>query len=278
MGQASGCLAGLVGPLRDRLATNFRLAGIAPTKDRLDAWFRHFGTWTGWSLAIYGAGLEGSGLLERMYFDDSVRYLDEAVARGRGVVLAAPHLACHEIAAAYAHRRHPIAALIRESKSAEHDGIKRRWYEALGMETVHRARDTSPFADVVAMLRVLRAGRVLAVTPDVLVSPSRGVPVRMFGHEAVLSPGIVVLARKARAPLVTGLLEWEERGAAGGRLRVRFTEPLELPAECSREQVSQEGMQRWCEQVEGYLRRQPENWLFWLDKRWTRVLRQPTRK
>jgi lauroyl/myristoyl acyltransferase len=190
-------------------------------------------------------------------------------------VLAAPHLACHEIAAAYAHRRHPLVALIRESKSAEHDAIKRRWYEALGMETVHRARNTSPLADVVAMLRVLRAGRVLAVTPDVLVSDDRGVRVRMFGHEASLAPGIVVLAQRARAPLVTGLLEWEEHGPERGRLCARFTEPLELPPESSREQLLQEGMQRWCGQVEGYLRSRPENWLFWLDKRWTRVLRGP---
>jgi lauroyl/myristoyl acyltransferase len=195
------------------------------------------------------------------------------VARGRGVVLAAPHLACHEITAAYLHRRHAVAALVRESKSAGHDAVKRRWYEALGLETVHRARGSSLVADVVAMLRVLRGGRILAVTPDVLVPPERGVRVRLFGREVCLSPGVAVLAQRSGAPLVSALLEWEDGpGPRQGHVRIHFSEPLELPAGGDRDRAARAGMQSWCVGAEEYLRRRPENWLFWLDKRWGRAL------
>jgi lauroyl/myristoyl acyltransferase len=274
VGRAVGGLAGLAGPLRRRLATNFRLAGIAPTEERLDAWFRRFGTWAGWSLAVYQAGLDGSGLLGRISFDESLAHLDAALARGRGVVLAAPHLACHEITAGFLHRRHPVAALVRESKSADHDAVKRRWYEALGLEIVHRARGSSLVADVVAMLRVLRNGRVLAVTPDVLLPEDKGTHVRFFGREVCLSPGVVVLAQRSGAPLVTAQLEWDDGpGSRLGRVRIRFSPPLELPAAGDREQAARLGLQLWCAETEEYLRRRPENWLFWLDKRWTRALR-----
>jgi KDO2-lipid IV(A) lauroyltransferase len=274
VGRAVGALAGLGGPLRERLRDNFRRAGVVPTEQRLDGWFRRFGTWAGWSLAVYQAGLDASGLLEHITFDDSVRYLDEAVARGRGVVLAAPHMACHEIAAGFIHHRHPLTALVRESKSAEHGAIKRRWYEAVGLDTVHRARGSSLVADVVAVLRVLRGGRLLAVTPDVLMPTSKGVPVNLLGRQVSLSPGVVVLAQRSGAPLVTALLQWEEgRGGWPRRLRVCFTEPLELPRCGDRDTAAREGMQRWCGLVERYLRRQPENWMFWLDKRWTQALR-----
>jgi KDO2-lipid IV(A) lauroyltransferase len=273
VGRAAGGLAGLAGPLRARLAANFRRAGIVPTEERLDAWFRRFGTWAGWSLAVFQAGLEGSGLAERISFDESVAHLDDAVARGRGVVLAAPHLACHEITAGFLHRRHPVAALVRESKSPGHDAVKRRWYEALGLETVHRARGSSLVADVVALLRVLRGGRVLAVTPDVLMPPGRGVPVRLFGRTVHLSPGVAVLAQRSGAPLVSALLEWDDGpGVRPARVRIRFSEPLALPAAGDRDQAAREGLQLWCAAAEEYLRRRPENWLFWLDKRWTRAL------
>jgi lauroyl/myristoyl acyltransferase len=273
VGRAVGAVAGLTGPLRARLRDNFRAAGIVPTEERLDGWFRRFGNWAGWSLAVYQDGLDGSGVASRIYFDDSVRYLDEAAAQGRGVLLAALHMSCHEIGAGIIHRRHALTALVRESKSAGHDAIKRRWYEAVGLDTVHRARDSSVVADVVAMLRVLRAGRLLAVTPDILMGPDRGVRVRMLGRDVCLSPGIVVLAQRSRAPLVTALLEWDEaRGTQPERLRIGFSPPLEMPAG-GRDEAAREGMQRWCRLAEDYLRRCPENWLFWLDKRWTRALR-----
>src|SRR5262249_26110936 len=109
-GRAAGGPARPAGALPARPGAHLRhaRAGIVPTEERLDAWFRRFGTWAGWSLAVFQAGLEGSGLAERISFDESVAHLDDAVARGRGVVLAAPHLACHEITAGFLHRRHPV--------------------------------------------------------------------------------------------------------------------------------------------------------------------------
>jgi lauroyl/myristoyl acyltransferase len=36
-------------------------------------------------------------------------------------------------------------------------------------------------------------------------------------------------------------------------------------------------VQDWCRWFEGKLRESPENWLFWLDKRWSRFLRATPR-
>src|SRR5262249_50173134 len=86
-------------------------------------------------------------------------------------------------------------------------------------------RDSSVVADTLAYLRVLRAGRVLGITPDVLLPPDKGLPVWMFGHQVTLSPGAVLLAMRAGAPLVTPLAEWLDAGPGGRgappRLRLR---------------------------------------------------------
>jgi lauroyl/myristoyl acyltransferase len=275
-GRLFGGVSGLAGPLRRRLAANFRAAGFAPTDDLLDRYFCRLGDWAGWSLAIYEHGLEGSGVPARVVFDDSVRHFDEAVARGRGVVLASPHFACHEILAALSARRHPVAAVVRESKSALHDAVKRRWYGALGLEMIHRARHSSLVADTVSLLRVLRTGRVLGITPDVLVSGGKGVPVRLFGRAVTLSPGFAVLAQRSGAAVLTGTVEWEGRpGSRHARLRGSFHPPTVLPPAGDRERTAREALQAWCDRFEESLRVQPENWLFWLDKRWTRVLQAP---
>jgi lauroyl/myristoyl acyltransferase len=275
-GRLFGGLTGLAEPLRRRLADNFRAAGIAPTEDLLDRYFRRLGDWAGWSLAVYEHGLDGSGVTARVEFDESVRHFDEAVAQGRGVVLVSPHFNCHEILAACTGRRHPVAALIRESKSSLHNDIKRHWYDTLGMEVVHRARHSSLLSDTLALLRVLRSGRVLGVTPDLVVPANKGVPVRLFGRTVTVSPGFAVLALRSGAPILTGTPGWI--GPPGSRhacLRPSFEPPTTLATTGDRETTVREAVQAWATRFEAAVRAHPETWLFWLDKRWTEVLRQP---
>ncbi len=271
LGGAVGSAARWLLPLRRRLATNLRLAGLEPTPARLDHYFAHFGQWVGWSLAVYEAGFERSGVADLIELDESVSNLDHAVAAGRGVILAAPHVFCHELGAAAINRRHRVTALVRETKSPGREVLKQRWYEATGMATVRRPRHSSVVGDTLAYLRLLRRGQVLAITPDLVVPANRGVPVVMFDREVHLMPGIVVLAMRSGAPVVTATLG--ER--ASPRLRVTFSEPSRFVL--GADGAVQHGMQAWCDWLASYLKRYPENWMFWLDKRWTRVLRAPSR-
>jgi lauroyl/myristoyl acyltransferase len=275
LGRLFGGVTGLTGPLRRRLADNFRAAGMVPTEDLLDRYFRCLGDWAGWSLAVYEHGLDGSGLAARVEFDDTVRYYDEAAALGRGVVMVAPHYFFHDILAACAGRRHAVAGVVREGKSALHNEVKRRWYGALGLEVVHRARHSSLLADTLALLRVLRSGRVLGVTPDLVMPPDKGVPVRFFGRTATVSPGFAVLALRSGAPIIMGRPEWiGPAGTRHARLQPRFDPPITLPSTGDRDRTVREAVQACFTGFEARLRAQPEKWLFWLDKRWTEVLRK----
>jgi lauroyl/myristoyl acyltransferase len=280
IGEAAGSLARLASPLRQQLAANLRRAGIAPTEATLNRYFHRFGCWAGWSLAVYQAGLEKSGVIDRLPFDRSVTNLDRAMGKGKGVVLASAHMFCHEMAAAAIHRRHPVVAVIRESKDPERDAVKQHWYQATGMETLRRPRDSSVVADTMAYLRVLRNGRVLGITPDVLLPAEKGLPVRMFGRQVTLSPGMVLLAMRSGAPLVTPLPQWldAEPGRRGARINMLFCEPIEFPSGGDRERTLRDGLQAWCSSIEAFLRREPENWMFWLDKRWGRALAAPAAK
>lgn len=271
LGDVLGSLARWALPLRRRLASNMRLAGLEPTPARLDHYFTYFGRFVGWSLAVYQAGFERSGVADLIEIDESVSHLDRAVAAGRGVILAAPHVFCHEMCAAALSRRHPVVALVRENKSPAREALKQRWYEATGLTTIRRPRHSSVIADTLAYLRLLRTGRVLAITPDLVALGNTGVPVTIFGHEVHLMPGIIVLAMRSGAPVVTAFVDGCGRG-----VRLSFTEPVNFAVGPGHDKGVQRGMQAWCGVLETYLTQHPENWMFWLDKRWTRALRTPS--
>ncbi len=274
LGAALGAGAGTILPLRARLSTNLAI-GLGRDQVPQDAartYFRNLGRWFGWSMAIYHRGLRNSGVPDKIVCHESVARLDEAVARGRGAILASPHQFCHEIDAAYVNGRHRVVALVRESVSPPREAMKRRWYEATGLDVVRRPRQSSILADTLACLRVLRGGGILAITPDVIVPASKGVQVRMFGCNVCLSPGMVLLAMRARAPLVTSFTHWER----DGRHVLHFTEPVEYPAAGDRHRTAAEGLQAWCRRCEEHFRANPGNWMFWLDKQWTRALRTPS--
>ena len=86
-------------------------------------------------------------------------------------------------------------------------------------------------------------------------------------------PGMVVLAMRSGAPVVTAT--YGDRVSA--RCRIVFSEPARFVPDTDPNGAAQRGMQAWCDWFEAYLRQYPENWMFWLDKRWTRVLRTQSR-
>lgn len=267
-GAALGTAARWAIPLRRRLAASLRRAGIRPTTARLDRYFEYFGWWAGWSLAVHQVGFDAAGMAERFTFDDSVANLDRAMAAGRGVILAGPHVFCHEIGVAAIHRRHPLVMLVRESKSPDREALKEPWYAATGLETIRRPRHASVVSDTRTFLRLLKAGRMMAMAPDLLANPGHGVPVRVFGRELNVPSGPAVLSLRSGAAIVGVFGDFSD-----GRIRLSFSEPDYVTAGGDKTAAVQAAMNRLWGRLEAYLRSAPENWMFWLDKRWQRALR-----
>ena len=54
-------------------------------------------------------------------------------------------------------------------------------------------------ADTVALVRVLRTGNVLGITPDLVVPEGKGIAVQMFGRKVNAVPGFAFLAMRSGA-------------------------------------------------------------------------------
>jgi len=153
-------------------------------------------------------------------------------------------------------------------QSSARTARKLKWYEALGVETVSRASGASKIQDALAYLSVLKRGKMLAVTPDLLAGPEQGVEVSIFGRRARVFGGAFALANLVGAPMIRVSGQWY--GESSVVLTFERAPRIDVG---DRDAAIRVAAQEWCRWFEGRLRASPENWLFWLDKRWSHFLR-----
>ena len=262
-------LTGSIPMLRWKVRENMRLAlGRDAPAQAESLYFRHVGWVLSRTLPIFHRGIEATSVPQEVKFDDTVSVLDDAVAEGRGVVFTSPHWSGQEAVAAIISRRHPMVMLVRQASTPEGTTRKLKWYTALGVETVLRPSRASRIKDAVAYLKVLKSGKLLAITPDLLADPGQGVETSIFGRPARLHGGAFALAMSARAPMIRVSAQWRPDSS----VIVRFDRASLAVDTSDRNAAIRAGVQEWCRWFEQKLQENPENWLFWLDKRWSRFL------
>jgi lauroyl/myristoyl acyltransferase len=265
-------LAGGVPMLRRRVRENMRLAlGYDVPAQSESLYFRHLGWFLASALSTFHHGIAATPVLDEVKLDDSVRLLDAAIAEGRGVVVTSPHWSGHELVSAVVSRRHPGTFLVGQAPTAERMARKLKWYNALGVEIVLRPSHASAIKDAVAYLSVLKRGKVLAITPDLLADPGKGVETQIFGRTTRLHGGAFAIAILARAPMLRLSFSWQSDSS----VLALFERVPESFDSSDRDVAIRASVQDWCRWFEEKLRANPENWLFWLDKRWSRFLREP---
>lgn len=264
-------LLGEIPILRRRVRTNMLLAlGDDVPPDAEILYFRRLGWFLASALAVFHHGTKASAVFDEIKFDDqSIAVLDAAVAEGRGVVIISPHWCGHELVAAEVNRRYPMTLLVRQASSSERMARKLKWYGALGAEIVLRPKHSSTVKDAVAYLDVLRRGRVLAITPDLLAEAPQGIETQVFGRQASVHGGAFAIAIAARAPMILPYFRWQPDST----VLVSCERAPEPPTGCERATANRLALENWWTWFEQKLRSNPENWLFWLDKSWSRFLR-----
>lgn len=266
--------AGEIPALRRRVRTNMSMAlgpDVPPHAERL--YFKRVGWFLANALAVFHHGARAGAAFDEIRSDESIGVLDAAVAEGRGVVIVSPHWCAHELIAAQINRRHPMTLLVRRASSTQGMERKLKWYKALGAEIVLRPNHASTIKDAVIYLNVLKRGKVLAITPDLLAEAPHGLETEVFGRCARLHGGAFAIAIAARAPMIRPHVTWQPDSS----LLVSWDRAPELPADCDRATANRVALENWLVWFEQKLRRNPENWLFWLDKRWSRFLRATPR-
>jgi KDO2-lipid IV(A) lauroyltransferase len=140
---------------------------------------------------------------------------DAALASGRGLIIAAPHLGCWELLNFWLCSRTPIAIAYRPPRQPALEPLLVRARGVLAAEQV-RAEGA---AGVRALFKRLNAGGVIGILPDQQPKAGEGEFAPFFGTSALT---MVLLSRLAQRTGATVLFAFAERLPRGAGFRIHF--------------------------------------------------------
>jgi KDO2-lipid IV(A) lauroyltransferase len=163
---------------------------------------------------VWGAG--ASRALDLVREVRGEHLLDAALATGKGVIIAAPHLGCWELLNYWLCRKTPMAILYRPPRIAAIEGLLRKVRGALAPEQIR-----ADGAGVRALYRRLAAGGAVGILPDQKPRAGEGRLAPFFGRDALT---MVLLPRLAARTGATVLFAFAERLPAGTGYRIHLRE------------------------------------------------------
>jgi KDO2-lipid IV(A) lauroyltransferase len=161
---------------------------------------------------IWGGGAERALGLIREVRGEAL--FDAALAKGKGVIIAAPHLGCWELLNYWLCRKTPMAILYRPPRLAAVEGLLRKVRGALAPEQVR-----ADGAGVRTLYKRLAAGGTVGILPDQKPRAGEGEFAPFFGRDALT---MVLLPRLAARTGATVLFGFAERLADGQGYRVHL--------------------------------------------------------
>lgn len=190
--------------------------------------------------------------------------LDEAAARGRGVVLLGNHFGAHMMPSHWLARQGYPLRLFMERPRHISKFLSQR-FEADGQRGLFLSRTATPAESAGSVLRAareLRGGAVMLVAGDVRTAGPNSVPSRFLGGEFRFSSTWALLASLAGAPAVPSF----GRVEADGTHVVEFLDPIEVGPEARRPEGAGAYVQLALDAVEERVRRHPSHsndYFFW---------------
>src|SRR6202162_4282125 len=155
-------------------------------------------------------------LIRRMTIDGRDQ-LDAALAKGRGAIMAVPHMGSWDMAGSYAGALgYPIAAVAERFPGSLNDAVVRT-RQRFGLNVIALGRSA-----VRGITQALEANAVVALLCDLEQGP--GVSVRFFGRQAVVPGGPAAFALKTGAALMPAC----QYATSPGHHHVHLDPPLPL--------------------------------------------------
>ncbi len=200
-------------------------------------------------------GVQSAGLVnvaEWIRYEGYEHY-EEALSRGRGVLIATAHLGNWELSA-YAHAllAAPMNVVVRPLDNPLIDALVERRRALSGNRPIFK----KDFAR--AILKALAANQAVGILADQNASLDSGVFVDFFGVPACASTGLAKLAAHSGAAVIPGFALWSE---SERRYVLRFYPPVPMTGDVTRDTQAVQ------KRIEDAIREYPDQWL-WIHRRW----------
>lgn len=189
----------------------------------------------------------------------------QALAAGKGVVVAASHTGNWDLAACAIARHVELLVVTKR--------LHVRWLDRFWQSTRRRlgVQLAGPLGALPRAREVLRRGGAVAMMIDQVPSPRRAVPVSFLGQPAHADRAPAALAAAAGAPLVIATSCREPSGAH----TLHVLDVLWPPARPGRPFID-DATRRATRELERFVMAHPDQWL-WMHRRWKPMLAMPCR-
>lgn len=186
--------------------------------------------------------------LDRLVEFEGLNYLDDALNRGRGVILPVPHIGnerLHHIALAV--KGYPMAVI---SSHYEDHGLFAR---KVKIEASQRFHDVGHPGDSLWLLKMLKKNRVLQIASDAEAG-SNGVMVRFLGQQILLPTGWARLAIKTGAAVFPSALLRQ----SDDRHKLIIRPEFEIHSNGNRQDDLRDNVQRYMDTVSTFFQERPD--------------------
>jgi KDO2-lipid IV(A) lauroyltransferase len=258
-GAAVGWLAGSV--LRIRRAhveQAMRAAGIGQVQGEARAMYRSLGTS---ALEILHVASRGADAVGHVRIDCASRLRwHEALARGRGVVVAASHTGNWDLAACAVAQGVELLVVTKHLRVRSLDAF---WQSARASLGVHLTDALGALARARAVLK--RGGAVAMMIDQVPACERHSISAEFLGRSALVDRAPAALAAACNAPLVIAASRREARGEHA----IFVLDVIEPPPHATRAWV-RSATEAATRALDQFVRAHPSQWL-WLHRRWRRL-------
>ncbi|MEC4015587.1 phosphatidylinositol mannoside acyltransferase [Streptomyces sp. H27-D2] len=182
-----------------------------------------------------------------------VHHLEEGLAKGRGIIVALPHMANWDLAGAWVTTTVgvPFTTVAERLKPESLYDRFVAYRESLGMEVLPHTGG-SAFG---TLARRLRAGGLICLVADRDLSAS-GIEVKFFGESARMPGGPAMLARQTGALLLPVTLWYDESSVMRGRIH----QAIEVPELGTRREQAIEMTQALADVFASGIAEHPQDW------------------
>lgn len=150
--------------------------------------------------------------------------VEEALARGKGIIFLTPHLGCFEITSIYYASKNPITVLFRPPKKSWLapliDSGRSKGQVKLAPANVHGVR---------SLMQALKKGEAIGILPDQIPNEGEGEWADFFGKPAYTMTLASKLAEKTGAVVIMAFGERLAKGA-GYEIHLSAVESIATPA------------------------------------------------
>jgi KDO2-lipid IV(A) lauroyltransferase len=189
---------------------------------------------------------------------EGVEHLQNARAAGRGVVSPSGHLGNWEIQAAASVPKVGNVAMI--ARPLDNPALDRRLNElrtSTGNTVIYKMKALAQ------VMQTIRSGGIVAILIDQNMQAKDGIFVRFFGRPACTTTVAAALALKTGCAIVPVRCLLQKNG----RYRMVYGPPVDWPRTGRKDEDVAALTQHLTSIIEGWVRENPEQWL-WLHRRW----------